>query len=55
MKTKQEFTAQVERINNAFANWFNSKPELVEIFNKMDAEQKAEFRKRMITFFASAM
>ena len=55
MKAKKQFTEQVEAINTAFANWFNSKPELVAKFNEMSAEQQAEFRKRMIIVFASEL
>lgn len=53
MKTKTQFTEQVEAINNAFAKWFNGKAELLAMYNQMTAEQQVEFRKRMITIFAT--
>lgn len=55
MGTKKQFTENVEMMSNAFANWFNSKPELLSIFNAMNESQKAEFRKRMITMFAATL
>lgn len=55
MKTKKQFTEQVEAVNNAFAKWFNGKAELVAMFNQMTAEQQVEFRNRMITIFATEL
>lgn len=55
MKTKKQFTEQVEAINNAFAKWFNGKTELVAMYNQMSAEQRVEFRNRMITIFATEL
>lgn len=54
MGTKKQFTENVEMMSNAFANWF-SKPDLLSIFNAMNESQKAEFRKRMITIFATEL
>lgn len=55
MKTKKQFTEQVEAVNNAFAKWFNGKAELVAMYNQMNAEQQNEFRNRMITIFATEL
>ena len=52
MVTKEQFTAQVERVNDEFARWFNNQPTLLAMYNTMTETQKREFRGKMIGLFA---
>lgn len=53
MITKEQFTAQVERVNEEFARWFGDQPSLVEMYSTMKDDERREFRSRMIGMFAN--